>query len=73
MALLRSILPWSPPPDADNTLTLNFPSETLWDSNPKPYLTSSCECSIVASIKIKATWTHEDPNTQDDTNDPPPT
>lgn len=27
---------------------------------------------LVASIQIKATWTHEN-NTQDDTNDPPPT
>ena len=54
-------------------MTLNLSGETLRDSNPNPALTSSCECKIVASVQIKATWTHEDTNTQNDTNDPPPT
>ena len=59
------------PLDANDAMAVNFPGVTAADEQTVG--SPSCSCTLNASVKITATWTHEDLNAQNDTNDPAPT
>ena len=53
-------------------MTLSFPNETAGDEENAGDPNPTCSCKLDATVKIKATWTHDDA-TQTDTTDPAPT